>query len=182
VIRLDSFGRSAAFAAVAALGWMPWAIVVAPILGWPAARAVYLVGVTAVYAGGLAESPPRRASVALVVALAGGLLALVARGTPELCIALAAALGVARSGFLHRAAPARGVAIEAVLLVGGLLFARFLVGGPLGTALAVWGFFLLQSCFFLMGGVGGSARAGRHPDPFEEAWARATDVLERPLG
>ena len=182
MIRLDSFARSAAFAAVAALGWMPWAVFVGPILGWPAARALYLVAVTALYAGGLAASPPRRASVTLIAGLAGVLLAVVARGTPELCLGLAAVLGLARSGFLHHAAPARAVAVEAALLVGGLLFARFLAAGPLPTTLALWGFLLVQSCFFLVGGTVAGRDEGRHPDPFDEACARAAEVLERPPG
>jgi len=179
VIRLDSFGRSAAFAAVAALAWMPWAMLVGPFLGVPAARALYLVAVAALYCGGLAKSPPRRVSTTVLVAIVGCLLALVARGTPELCLALAAALGVVRSGILRRTAPARAVALEAGLLIGGLVFARFLAAGPLATALGVWGFLLVQSCFFLVGGITTRVEDGRHPDPFEAACARATEVLER---
>jgi len=179
--RLDSFGRSAAFAAVAALVWMPWAMLTAPFLGVPAARALYLVAVAALYCGGLAKSPPRRASTTLLVSVVGCLLALVASGTPELCVALAATLGVVRSGLVHRTAPARAVALEAALLLGGLLFARFLAAGPLATAFGVWGFLLVQSCFFLVGGVTARADDGRHPDAFEEACARATEVLERPF-
>jgi hypothetical protein len=109
------------------------------------------------------------------------MLAFVARGAPELCVALAVVLGIARSGFLNRAAPARAVATEVVLLVGGLVFARFLAGGATGTALALWGFLLVQSCFFLVGGVEPRPADGRHPDPFEDACARATEVLERPF-
>jgi len=180
-MRVDSFGRSAAFAAVAALVWMPWATLVGPFLGVPAARALYLVGVAALYCGGLAKSPPRRASTTLLVGVVGCLLAIVARGTPELCLALAAALGVVRSGLVHKTASARAVAQEAGLLIGGLLFARFLAAGPLATALGVWGFLLVQSCFFLLGGIVVRAEHGRHPDPFEEACARAAEVLERPF-
>ena len=121
MIRLDSFGRSAAFAAVAALVWMPWAMLAAPFLGIPAARALYLVAVAALYCGGLAKSTPRRASTSVLVGIVGCVLALVARGTPELCLALAVALGVVRSGLVHRTAPARAVALEAGLLLGGLL-------------------------------------------------------------
>jgi hypothetical protein len=180
VIRLDSFGRSAVFAAVAALAWMPWAMLAAPLVGVPAARALYLVAVAALYCGGLAKSTPRRASTTILAAVVGCVLALVARGTPELCVALAATLGVVRSGLVHRTAAARAVALEAGLLVGGLLFARFLAAGPLATALGVWGFLLVQSCFFLVGGMAARAEDGRHADPFEEACARATEVLERP--
>jgi hypothetical protein len=182
VIRLDSFGRSAAFAVVATLVWMPWVMLVGPFFGVPAARALYLVAVAALYCGGLAKSPPRRASTTVLVAIVGSLLALVARGTPELCLALAATLGVVRSGLVHRTAPARAVVLEAGLLIAGLLFARFLAAGPLATALGVWGFLLVQSCWFLVGGIATRAEDGRHPDPFEAACARATEVLERPVG
>jgi len=181
-MRLDSFGRSAAFAAVAALVWMPWAMLVGPFLGVPAARALYLVAVAALYCGGLAKSRPRRMSTTVLVAIVGCLLALVARGTPELCLALAAAFGVVRSGLVHRTAPGRAVMVEAILLAGGLLFARFLATGALATALGVWGFLLVQSCWFLVGGRAARAEDGRHPDPFEAACARAAEVLERPVG
>jgi hypothetical protein len=183
MMRVDSFARSAAFAALAALGWIPWLLVSAPLLGGAAARVLYLVAVTALYAGGLASSPPRRASVTVVVALVGTALAFVTSGLSELCIALAALLGTARSGVLHRARPIRAVAIEGTLVVGGLLFGRFLAGGtPLGMALALWGFFLVQSCFFLVGGARTRALDPNRGDPFEEVVARATEVLERPLG
>ena len=66
MIRLDSFGRSAAFAAVAALGWMPWAVLAGPMVGWPVARALYLLAVTALYCGGLAKSRPRGAVIAQI--------------------------------------------------------------------------------------------------------------------
>jgi hypothetical protein len=150
-------------------------VVVGPVLGGGTARTLYLVVVTALYAGGLAKRPPRRASTAVGMALAGTFLALLTRGGPELCVALAATLGVARSVLVHRTAAARTVVLEGALLTGGLAFARFLGGG----ALAVWGFFLVQSCFFLVGGV--TERAPLRSDPFDEAWARAMDVMERPV-
>jgi hypothetical protein len=107
-------------------------------------------------------------------------LAAVAGGGAELALGLAVVLGTARGAFLHRTTPARAVAIEGVLLVGGLAFARFLATGTgQPTALALWGFFLVQSCFFLVGGVEVRHADGRHPDAFEEAFARATEVIER---
>jgi hypothetical protein len=44
MMRWDSFGRSAAFAAFAALLWIPWLLVVGPVAGPWTARALYLVG------------------------------------------------------------------------------------------------------------------------------------------
>jgi hypothetical protein len=107
------------------------------------------------------------------------LLAAVAGGGAELRARARGRLGTARGAF-HRAGPARAVAIEGVLLVGGLAFARFLAtGSGQPTAFALWGFFLVQSWFFLVGGIEVRRADGRHPDAFEEAFARATEVIER---
>jgi hypothetical protein len=180
MMRIDSFGRSAAFAAAIALGWIAWFVIAAPVIGVGAARSLYLVAATALYTGALAASPPRRASTTVVVGALGLVLAAVAAGGPELALGLAILLGTARGAFLHRTTPARAVAIEAVLVIGGLAFARFLAtGAAQPTALALWGFLLVQSCFFLVGGIAVRRGDGRHPDPFEEAVARATEVIER---
>ena len=167
MIRWDSFGRSAAFAACTALGWMPWVV-----LGGP--RALYLVAVTAAYVAGLGGPIARRIPAAMLTAVAGVAL-LVAGDAAVLCVGLAVALAVARSAFLYRAAPARAVVVETALAGGGLLFSR-LLGTP---SLAIWGFFLVQSCFFLLAGVRVREPATGHPDPFEAALARAMEVLER---
>lgn len=167
MMRWDSFGRSAAFAACAALGWMPWVVVGGP-------RALYLVAVTSAYVAGLGGPIPRRLPAAVLTAVAGGAL-LLARDATVLSVGLAVALAVARSAFLYRAVPARAVVVETALAGGGLLFAR-LLGTP---SLAIWGFFLVQSFFFLLGGVRARETATGHPDPFEAAHARAMEVLER---
>lgn len=182
MIRIDSFGRSAVFAAVAALGWIPWIVLLGPFVGAAAARALYLVAVAALYAGALATSSTRRASVTLAVATAGVLLAWIARGLPELCVGLAIALAVARSALRSRTAPARAVVVESLLLVGGLAFARFLAGGSAhAMTLALWGFLLVQGCFFLVGGARARPGDGSPLDPFDDACARAAEVLERPV-
>ena len=180
MMRCNTFARSALFAAVAAAGWLSWVLVVAPLLGVWNARAVYLVGVTAVYVAGLSTQSKRRLPVALATLLVAAVVALIAHTTAELAIGLAAILGIARSGLLYRAAPARALATEVSLLLGGLVFARFLAAVSLpATALALWGFFLVQSLFFLVAGVRARAVSGVHPDPFEEAQRRALALLER---
>jgi hypothetical protein len=173
------------FGAVVAAGWLAWAVLAAPIIGLWDASALYLIGATAVSVVTLAGSTggrpsvSRRITAALAVSVVAALLALCARTTTELCVALAVVFGVARSAFLYRAAPARAVATELVLLVGGLLFARFLAGSSLlSWAIALWGFLLVQSFFFLVPGVHPRAAAVRG-DPFEEAHRRATALLER---
>ena len=177
MMRWDSFGRSAAFAAVAALGWMPWLMLVGPLLGPPAARTLYLIGVTSAYVAGLGGPTARRLAAAILTAMTGAALALAG----GLCLGLGVALAVARSVFLYRAMPARAVVTEATLVGGGLLFARLLAtSSPLGATLPIWGFFLLQSCFFLVGGAHEERPRSAYPDPFEAAYARAMDVLDRP--
>lgn len=179
-MRCDSFARSALFAAGAAVGWSVWTIIASPIVGPRNALALYLTGATALYIAALSPRRWRRLSVAVVAVVLAAALALCARTTTELAIALAAILGIARSAFRYRAAPARAAALEVTLLVGGLLFARFLAGSTLSsTGLALWGFLLVQSLFFLV--------AGRHPrsptapraDPFDDAHRRAVALLER---
>jgi hypothetical protein len=180
-MRCDSFVRSALFAAVAALGWLPWEMIASPLLGAWNARALYLLATTAWYVAGLSPRGTRRMAVALAAGLIGAGVALAARTTAELAIACGAILAVARSGFLYRTAPARALGAEIALLLGGLLFARFLAGSPpTSVAPAIWGFLLVQSLFFLLPGVRSRPVVGRHADPFEEAHRRALALLERP--
>jgi hypothetical protein len=176
----NTFFRSAVFGVVAAAGWLPWIAVAGPIAGVWNARALYLIGVTTVYVGGLSPRGARRMTTALVVGLIAAAIAFAARSTAELSIGLAVILGIARSAFLYRSTPARAVVREVALLVGGLVFARFLAGPSLGsTGLAIWGFVLVQSLFFLTSSSGARPAVSRLTDPFEEAHRRALALLER---
>lgn len=177
-MRWNTFARSLLFAALAAGGALPWLLFARPVFGADRALVLYLVGVVAAYLGGLASEVPRRVAVFVVAALVGVGVAFVARTSTELVLGLGAVLAVGRSAFLFRAPAARAAVIEAVLVGGGLLFARFLAGhSPGALVLALWGFFLVQSLYFLVGGVRVRIGSGRHPDAFEEAHARAMAVL-----
>jgi hypothetical protein len=180
MMRWDGFARSVVFGALAALLWVPWALLVGPIVGPWNARALYLIGVTAFYVAGLSPARHRAVSAAVAAAASAAAIGLVARSTAELAIGLATVLGVARGAFLYPAAPARAAVRELTLLVGGLVFARFLTSTAVpSTALAMWGFFLVQSCFFLIAGAPRRSPAA-HPDPFEEAHRRALNLLGSP--
>jgi hypothetical protein len=179
MMRWNTFARSILFAALAAGFASPWLALARPILGGKWALALYLVAVVAAYLGGLA--PPRRRGIPIFVAalLAGGGVAIVASSPSELALGLCAVLAVGRSGFLYRAPAARAVVIEAALAGGGLVFARFLAAhSPLALALALWSFFLVQSFYFLVGGIRVRSGGGRHPDPFQDAYGRALALLE----
>lgn len=183
MMRWDTFGRSALFAAVAAALWLPWMMTVGPILGAWRAHALFLGVAMAGYIGGLAPgraTPARRLGIASVAGLAACGLALGAQTAIELALALAALLGLARSGVLYRTTPARAVAIELGLLGGGLLFARHLSGsGALSTPLALWGFLLVQSLFFVIAGTHPRTDRARHADPFDAAHGHAVALLDR---
>ena len=78
-----------------------------------------------------------------------------------------------------RAEPARALVIEGGLLATGLALAHLLAGsGFLSLALAVWGFFLVQSLYFLMGGVGRRAEREEAIDPFERAHQQAVRLMD----
>lgn len=178
MMRWDGFSRSTVFAAIAAAAWLPWVAVVRPIAGGWHALVLYAVGLLALYIAGCSAARPRALQAALAAAAAAVLIALGARNVTELAIGLGAVLGIARSGFLYPTAPARAALRELLLIGGGLAFARFLAGATFpSVALAVWGFLLVQSCFFLLGAAT-HPTDGRHPDPFEEAHRRASALLD----
>ena len=172
----SSFARGVAFAALAAATWLPWAVLVGPVIGLRSALAFYLVGATAAYVYSLSPRAGSRAVAGVLVFAAASAAAFVAQTASELAVGLAVIVGVARV-VLHPAAPARTIVREAVLLVAGLLLARLLAGPSLASiALAVWAFLLVQSFFFLGGGRRPLLRA--QGDAFEEARRRALALLE----
>lgn len=179
-MRCDTFPRAIAFAALAAGGVLPWLVLARPILGAETALHAYLVGAAAAYLAGLARERGRAAVVFVVAAAVGIAAGLATRTATELALALGVLVAVGRSAFLYRSSPARAAAIETLLIGGGLVFARLLCGrsaAPL--VLALWTFFLVQSLYFLMGGIRRRARSGRERDAFQDAYGRAVALLER---
>jgi hypothetical protein len=176
----NTFLRSALFGVVVAAGSVPWLVVAGPLVGVYSARALYLIGATVAYVTLLSLRGKQRLRMALATALLSTVVAVAARSTAELSIGLALILGLTRSAFLYRKTPARAVVREAVLLTGGLVFARFLAGPALeSTGLAIWGFLLVQSLFFLAPRATARSAAAPRIDPFEEAHRRALALLER---
>jgi len=177
--RRNAFSRALVFAALAAGGALPWLLVARPLLGAYPALAVYLVVTVAANLGSLAAQRSRAVSVFVLATAAGIGIAAFAASLGELALGLGVVLAVGRSALCHRKTSARSVVIEAALIGGGLVFARFLAGrSPLALVLAVWGFYLVQSFYPLLAGVPTRADTGRHPDPFEDACGRALALLE----
>jgi hypothetical protein len=175
-----SFVHALAFAAgIAVVAWLLALPLAASFGPRSAARALIVGGVAAQLA--LTAPSRRRGCAAAGLAVAGGALVLLLPLPVSTTALLAAALlGACRSGVLYRARPARALAVELLLLVGGLALGHTLSGGFGGSLpLALWGFWLVQSGYFLVGGVverDDPDPAGR--DPFEQARSRILALLE----
>jgi hypothetical protein len=180
-MRTHAFRRSLGFAALAALAWPACALALHAGLGLDGrgALSLYLVALTGLYPCALAPQRARGLAAGLVgVALAAVFVA-VGRTPGAVALGAATALGVARSGLLVRRRAARALATEVAFLGGGLLLAACVAApGLLGTALALWAFFLVQGVFPLVGGTPPRGASTAAVDAFERARARALALLE----
>jgi hypothetical protein len=175
----NTFGRSAVFAALGGFGVAPWLLIAGPLLGMRWALTLYLVALAAISVLALAPSLRRGLGACAAVALLGGCVAVSTRTLPELALSLAVLLATARGVFLYRRRSTRAVALEVALIGGGLLLARFLAGPSLvSIMLALWGFLLVQSFFFLVPGARRCERAAPQRDPFDAAHERARALLD----
>ena len=178
-MRWNHFGGTLLFGAVAAAATLPWVEIVAPGLGLETALGSYAVLNVAIYLAGLAATPRQGFGAAAFAVLLGGLAFQVASSPREQLLVAALILGLLRSGLLYRAGFGRALLLEAVLLCGGLVVAARLFSGTTASlALAVWGFFLVQSVFFLVSGVTQQRDGAEGLDPFDDARAHAVAILE----
>ncbi len=178
MMRINSFSRGVAFSALAAIGLLPWLVVAAPLLGGWNAQAAYLVMVATAYVAMLGDRLRPGLIAAMSITVCG--IAVLVDTTAELAIVLAAVVGTMRSGVVFGPAAPRSIASELFLLSGGLYLARFLaLPWPAGAALGIWGFFLLQSIYFLRGDFPALSSRTAAVDGFDAAYRRASQLLER---
>lgn len=177
-MRASSFTGSLAFAVLAALGSVPWMIAASPI-GRSWALGTYSLGAAVVYLVWIAPSWRRGLAAGAGAGLGALVLALLTPMPTGAVMGAALVLATVRSGYLFRCRPARAFVVESVLAGGGLAFAGALADGSLlGLGLAFWGYFLLQSAFFLIGGFTERPADGPRLDPFEVARRRALALME----
>lgn len=176
--RWDSFGRSLVFAALAAAG-LPVAVTFAGALfGGEGAARLYLIAAAGIYAIGLCADRSRRVAAFAFAAFAGMILALVPLDLRVTAIGAAGIVAFARGILLADAFSVRTLAIEAAFAAAGLVTAAwFARGGLLALCLAIWGYFLVQSGYFLIGARRPSAGEASR-DPFDQARARLQRLLE----
>jgi hypothetical protein len=175
----NSFARSLLFAAVAAVGLWVAAAVLLPVLHPARLLTLYVAAAAAAYIVGIA--PGRSAGLAaggIAAALGCGLL-LLPLGVAGTALAAALVIAVCRSAILYRARRLRALLLEGVLLVGGLGLAHAFAGSG-SAALGLWGYFLVQSAFFLVGGVAARGERDGGLDPFDRACAQLAALLDAP--
>lgn len=171
-------GRSLLFAVLVGLGAVPFSMVAAPVIGWESACVAIVLVSAVLYLVVASPSWSRALPVAVLAALLSLLVGLLASTITEAVLGAALVVGLCRSGVLYRRAAARCLTVELGLLLVGLLFARLLASpSPLGAGLALWGFFLVQSLFFVVGGWEPRPVAGENGDAFDEAERRVMEVL-----
>ena len=178
MMRWNGFSRALVFAAVAAAGLLVLQPLLAPVAGWNGALRLYAVAIAAAYLTGLAPSWRRGFVAAVVAAALGAILLALPFGVHCTIAGAAGIIAFGRSGILYRQRPMRAIVTEAVLLAAGLSLADFLsAGGLVSLALAAWGYFLVQSVFFLVGGVQ-PRREGGPSDPFDHARAELLALID----
>ncbi len=173
----NHFAGSLLFAVLAALGFPAARLIFDPMFGATLATQFYGVVAAALYA--LCIAPTLRRGIA-----GGGFVALLAAGlmlggsrTSELALGLAVGVAVTRSALLYRARIASGVMIEVALGLASLALARWFAGpGVVAGSLALWGYFLVQSVYFLFAAA--APRRSEHAgDAFDEACGRLQTLL-----
>jgi hypothetical protein len=177
-MKANGFARTLVFGALAGIGWPAFALVATPIAGGGGAISLYVTACAALYAASLAKRRLHGIAAMLVVVTVAMAVTFVT-GTPGgVALGAAIGIGVARSALLQHRRTGRAIAVEIALVGGGLALARFVAApGALGTALALWSFFLVQSAWFLIGGAA-ERTSGAVADRFEEARRRALALLE----
>jgi hypothetical protein len=154
-------------------------VLVASFLPLSGALGLQLLLIACVYVIGLAPSAAASARAVLPLgALAAGIWLASDHGA-QAALGAALLVGLGRSVLVYRAPALRGLVVEAILIGAGLGLARGLVGPGVGSlALAVWGFFLVQSVYFWIPGLRTRDATERCADPFERARRQVLHILE----
>ncbi len=181
-MRWNGFGSSLAFAvAAAALAPALW-----HLTGHAAGLELVWIAVAAIYAFGLAPgagAARRTSALGAAAAVAGTGLAASALGLGPAAVAaaLTVALAGARSFWIAGPGGERRIGLEVAIGVGSLGLGAWLIrsigDGALALAAGLWGYFLVQSVYWLVAGASRGS-GGRDGDGFEQARRRLEALLE----
>jgi hypothetical protein len=182
-MRVHGLGSSLVFGAAVSIALVFMQHVFAPMLGSWNVLAFYLVGCTVAYAALIGRT--RRASLrnAMVGAIGAVAVFALARGSHagmgEVAIGLTCVVALVRSGLDPALRRTRSFVIESGLGGASLVFAAWLATpGWLGSAVALWGYVLVQSLYFLIPRSRDAHRGECVGDPFDRARERLIAMLE----
>ena len=180
-MRLGNLFGNLLFAAIAGLATVAYSLVAPPVFGfWGFSTAwlVWCLVLTVSYLVAIAPRLGRGLRIGFVAGAIGVGICVVAPGAGAALLGMAMLLGLMRSGFLFPRRLSRAVAVELGLGgVSGLLAGSLAGPSPLSLGIAVWGFFLAQSLFFVIGGIK-VWRPSVTEDAFEKARREAVRVME----
>jgi hypothetical protein len=181
MMRWSSFSGTLVFGAVCAALLPAFWLVLGPVMDRGDAAALYLALAGTLYTAGLAPTLRRSLCVGCAMGGLSLLLLSVSRDLVEVALGMALLLAGFRSFSLHQSGGLRTIAVEAALGLGGVALAGVAYGpGPVGIALAIWGYFLVQSIFFLVGGLRTRSLRPSDEDPFDRARSQLLALLEKP--
>lgn len=175
---MSPFSKTLVVGALASAS-LPLGVLVLGGTGTATAMALHAIVWTSAYLAWLAGQARRGLAVAAGSLGLGGLAWLAVGSVPVLLGALGLWIAGVRSGWLFQRPMARALCIEAGLLAAAWGVAGFLSsgGGLVGAVLAVWGGFVVQSFYFLVGGIRPRPTRCRG-DSFEEAAVRLERLLD----
>jgi len=174
---MSGFARTLVYGAAASAA-LPLAVLVGtPLLVSAPALGLFAVFAVAGYLTLLASGARQRVGVACA-SLAVGLAAWLASGSLfQLLLLLSLGVAAMRSGVLFRRGAARAAVVEGVVCLGSLWAAGTLAGpGLVGSALALWGWFVVQSAALALGDLRRRRRPGPG-DPFDVARRNLEELL-----
>jgi hypothetical protein len=178
------FGRTLTFGAIAALG-VPVALCAAQhafgSIGSTRAAEIglglYWVTTAAGALAVAASSRRARVLIGFAASLVSWIVLLRAPSLSVLAVALTLVVALVRSGVLMRQGAVRGLVVEMACGACSLGLAYALYAPTVvGAALSLWGWFLVQSCFYLLAAIRPRRHAGV-ADPFDVSRSRLLELL-----
>ncbi len=173
-----SFGGTLGFGIAAGVGFPGFAVLASPIVGPHAALCLFVALGAIAYAALLGQGLRERVAGAFIAALFIVPTVLLTNEIAGVAMGAALAIAIARTRILGTSHLPRTVAVEAALAAFGFAFVTALDGpGWFPISLAIWGWFLVQSLYFLIGGLPAPVLEG-DVDPFDLASEQANRILE----
>ncbi|MBJ21254.1 MAG: hypothetical protein GY910_02675 [bacterium] len=153
--------------------------VFAPFVGSANALALHLAICVVAYGVSIGRNPRMRLRNGLVGSIASVAVLSLARSIDGIAIGLTIVLALVRTGLDGEARTGRTLFFETILGCGALAFSSVLAApGGLGNSVALWGFMLVQSLYFLLPLARHRKASLAEGDPFDRARGHLLALLD----